>query len=70
MTESIIEGIRVEINAVSVTFKSVAFTANVSIQQVSVFSAKGDWTQSQDLRETRAKERISQFEKILHFCKR
>ena len=55
MTEGIIDGIRLEINAVSITFVSTVFTATLSIQQIIVFSAKNNWAVAQDLRESRFK---------------
>ena len=53
--EGIFEGIRIEINGVSIKFGSSAFTATLQIQQILVFSAKRNWTVANDLRESRIK---------------
>lgn len=55
-TEKVFEGIRLEINAVSIKFNSVAFSATLTIQLITIFSARENWTQSQDLRETRKQD--------------
>ena len=52
----IIIGIRLEINLVSIVFSSVAFTATLSLQQILIFSAKENWNQTIDLRETRKQD--------------
>ena len=44
-TEKVFEGIRLEINAVSIKFNSVAFSATLTIQLITIFSARENWTQ-------------------------
>ena len=51
-----LQGIRLEINLVSIRFESVAFTATLSLQQIVIYSARENWTQTIDLRETRKQD--------------
>lgn len=44
-SEKVFEGIRLEINAVSIKFNSVAFSATLTIQLITIFSARENWTQ-------------------------